>query len=263
MRIGSGLLVFATSLIIASAVHAQTTKESAPMEPPYTKDTEFDPLAGEDPSATQIPSSNDPTVQQPAQKPATKPPVELKAGSSEPDPFANETAAPSQPPAKSSTATTTTSATDAAAQELTHSKTGVRMVHHPDAANGLIRIERDGTYVYQIKTTPKNQTGILRFGEMSAPQIVSTGNLINFQQMYGPSLFTLMGDYEWHPFSSFGKQLGFNVSVGMATAQGHGAFVSGGNDPPPLEKYTFFAVPLNAAWSTAWNTFIASGWRPI
>lgn len=262
MRYSWRMLVVAAFLVGATGRAAPTTtKEAPPMEPPYTnKDTEFDQFQNEDPAASSqsaIPSSEDPTLK----SGATKEPVHLRAGeSSQEEPFATES--PTAPPSAS---TAKKSFSSAPPKEI-KSKTGVRMVHHPDAAKGLIRIEQDGTYVYKIPTKPKNQTGIVRLGSMSAPDITSTGNLTNFRQMYGSSLFTLLVDYEWHPFSSFGKQLGLQAGFGIGTAQGTGSFIDGNNNPPPLEKYTFFATPLNAGivyrlefWNKQWVAPYVSG----
>ncbi|HEY8272628.1 MAG TPA: hypothetical protein VIG33_17170 [Pseudobdellovibrionaceae bacterium] len=168
-------LMTAVAVFISQA-HA-VNKEAPPMEPPYTNESEFDPVGGEK-----------------------------------------------------------------SREEKTPQK-GVKWIHHPDAKKGLIRIEQDGTYVYKIKTTKKNQTGIVRFGFMSPPDIKSADGLSDFKSMYTSSeVPTIMFDYEWQPFSKYGK-LGLQVGMGVGTANGQGHFLKDGSIAP--EKYTFVILPLN------------------
>ncbi|MGZ3742227.1 MAG: hypothetical protein ACXWRE_00760 [Pseudobdellovibrionaceae bacterium] len=120
---------------------------------------------------------------------------------------------------------------------------GVRWVHHPDAKKGLIRIEQDGTYVYKVKTTKKDQAGVVRFGLMSPPDIKSADGSSDFKSMYtSDDIPTIMFDYEWQPFSKYGK-LGLQMGLGVATANGQGHFLKDGTAAP--EKYTFVIAPLN------------------
>lgn len=186
--------------------HAQAP-ETPPMEPPYTDDTEFDPVLSEDPAA-----SNDPIPVSP------EPEIEMA-------PQKQSQAAPVTPVARPN-------------------KKGIQLLHHPDAKKGLIRIEQDGTYVYKVKMKKANETGTFRLGMMDPPKIIAADGIHDFSSMYGSEgLFTLMMEYEWQPFSKFGK-LGLQLGVGFATAEGKGFFV---NDPVsvPQESYTFFAVPMN------------------
>lgn len=208
------MLVMVAALTASLQVHAQNP-ETPPMEPPYTNDPEFDPVFGEDPAA----SSTSPIPVSPGPAPAPTPrPRPAKASTYEPR--------------------SATSSVNGKTPEK-----GVKMIHHPDAKKGLIRIEQDGTYIYKVKTTPKNQSGTVRFGFMQPPNIVAADGTTTFKTMYGSSeLFTLMFDYEWQPFSKYGK-LGLQTGFGLATAQGNGRFLNSGLEA--LEKYTFVAVPLN------------------
>lgn len=193
------------------------------MEPPYTNDAEFDPVLGEDPAA----STTSPIPVSPSPEVAPKPRTQQQQRASRPSGNGSEYENAFKRPVSSGKG---------------HDK-GVRMIQHPDAKKGLIRIEQDGTYVYKVKTSPKNKTGTVRFGFMQPPNIVAADEVTTFSDIYGSSeLFTLMLDYEWQPFSKYGK-LGLQLGVGLATAQGNGRFLDGSLAE---EKYTFIAIPLNA-----------------
>lgn len=107
-----------------------------------------------------------------------------------------------------------------------------------------MRIERDGTYIYRVKTKKATETGIFRAGIMEPPKITAADGVNNFAGMYGegglPAFFM---EYEWQPFSKYGK-LGVQAGLGLAVAEGNGYFI---NDPGtvPQETYTFIVVPVN------------------
>lgn len=227
--------IFVQAFVVAAmmlSVHSfAATPEAPPREPPYTDDNEFDSVLGEDPAATNqtIPVSPAPTQAQPspestlddwstsAAKPAQKKPEDKKVSYGR-TPVYNEEV--SKTPQK-----------------------GVKLIHHPDAKKGLVRIEQDGTYVYKVTTTPKDKTGVVRFGFMDPPLIVSADGVTDYQTMYGSGpVPMIMFDYEWQPFSGFGK-LGVQTGMGLAMSQGQGHFLKNGNEAQ--EKYTFITVPLN------------------
>jgi hypothetical protein len=206
--------------------HAQS-KEAPPREPPYTDDNEFDPLQGEDPaSSSPIPVS--PTDDPVAGKPAAKVPV------------TSSTPTPAPP--------TTRSTYSAGARDKpftpSEKEKGLRLLHHPDAQKGLMRIEADGTYIYKVKLKKGNETGTFRIGIMEPPKISSADGVHHFADMYGSSgMMTIMGEYEMHPFTSF-RQFGLQAGLGFATASGHGFFLTDAATIPQ-EKYTFYTIPLN------------------
>jgi hypothetical protein len=227
------VVAFATFTVHAFAA----TQEAPPREPPYTDSNEFDSVLGEDPAATNsaIPVSPAPTNSQaPAASQST-----LDDWTTE-NPPVQQQAAPQKPKPKKVAAGYESAASDQVNHEP---QKGVKLIHHPDAKKGLIRIEQDGTYVYKVKTTPKNQTGIVRFGLMDPPNIVSADGYTDFKGMYGgSSIGTLMFDYEWQPFTGFGK-LGVQAGFEFAMASGNGHFLKDGT--PAQEKYTFVILPLN------------------
>lgn len=125
----------------------------------------------------------------------------------------------------------------------------VEYIEHPLAAQGLTTITKEGTYIYKTADIKeKNISGIVRMGMMDPPKIVATDGTTTFDSMYsGSQQSILMFDYEWHPFSGYGK-LGVQAGFGLLLAYGNGRFVS---DDPAIngsqakEKYTFVALPIN------------------
>ena len=125
-------------------------------------------------------------------------------------------------------------------------KEGVEYIHHPQAAKGLLRIEKDGTYVYRTKEDLSySQTGTFKVGSMmDAPRIAtSDGSGITFDSMYhGSPVPVLMFDYQWQPWSTFGR-FGFQLGIDFLFAQGSGHFADGSE---AREQYTFVAIPVSA-----------------
>lgn len=128
-------------------------------------------------------------------------------------------------------------------------KGGTEYIEHPQAAKGLIAITKDGSYIYKTNDSNKfDNTGSFRFGMMDPPKIVSANNT-SFESIYTEGQQPiLMFDYEWQPFTKYGK-LGVQLGLGVMVANGTGIFLTPPSDPDqqtPKEKYTFVAVPINA-----------------
>lgn len=209
------------------------------MEPPYTNESEFDPLSGEDPAAS---ASAIPTSQEPTQP------------SAEPAPTKSTTATGSAPsvPSSGAPASGTAAATlenepaEESPSRTATPRTGVRRIHHPNAKKGLVRIEQDGTYVYKVRLHKTDKTGTLRFGQMEPPNIISADGQTTFAKMYGSSGLPMVTfDYDWHPIQRFGK-LGLQIGTGLAMTTGNGRFLKGGTEDAAKEVYTFVVIPLNA-----------------
>lgn len=203
------------------------------MEPPYTnKDSEFDSVLGEDPTATMSPVPLSPEIEAPP------------AATSFEEPSFEEKPSP---PAAAKTSPRTPRYGPPRAQKGEPLDRGVKLIRHPDSKKGLMRIEADGTYVYKVKTRPKEHTGVVRFGFMNPPSIESADGTTNFKQMYGSQdLVTLMADYEWQPFSKYGK-LGVQMGGGLATASGNGRFLTPdvNGSVEAKETYNFIVLPVN------------------
>lgn len=225
---------FAAIVVTTLATHSLAApQEAPPREPPYTDSNEFDSVLGEDPAA-----SNQPVPVSPAPS--------NNSGSSQSalDDWSNTPATPAPAKTQKPKEKKVSKGYASAAEDSvdTTPQKGVKLIHHPDAKKGLIRIEQDGTYVYKIKTTPKDETGTLRFGLMDPPRITAADGVTTFETMYGSGpVPTLMFDYEWQPFSKYGK-LGVQAGVDFSMSSGHGHFLDGGE---ALEKYTFIVIPMN------------------
>ncbi len=122
-----------------------------------------------------------------------------------------------------------------------------KKVKHPLAPRGLMRIDRDKNYIYQVKESPDNQAVSVRFGiqpalELSNPETGST-----FEQLYGGnSKPVIMADYEWLLFRSLGRA-SLTLGSGLFIATGHGEFNNAQNrDKTPKENLTLLAFPNTA-----------------
>jgi len=130
---------------------------------------------------------------------------------------------------------------------------GVQRVEHPDAAKGLIRINKDGSYQYKTKIKEKSQSGAFKVGMMTPPKVQSANSAaITFESMYGSgSIFALEFDYTWQPFRKYGA-LGLKAGIGFATATADGYFKTARPGPDPAsrtrseETYNLFIVPMSA-----------------
>lgn len=129
------------------------------------------------------------------------------------------------------------------------SKNGVEYIHHPQAANGLLAITKEGAYIYRTNDTRKyDQTTSVRLASMKPPKIVAADGT-TYDTMYasGSQQALAMFDYEWQPLTGYGK-LGVQAGFGFMYAKGHGRFVSNDatiNGKEAKEEYTFLAVPIN------------------
>lgn len=125
---------------------------------------------------------------------------------------------------------------------------GVEYIRHPQAANGLISITKEGAYVYDVRKKGDSGTasGSLRLGMMDSPRIEAADGT-TYKEMYSESSSPyVMFDYETKIFESF-RALSLQFGGGVLYAQGNGRFVNvnPGDTTEAKEKYTFFAVPLN------------------
>lgn len=124
---------------------------------------------------------------------------------------------------------------------------GKVLVEHPDAAKGLIRINKDGSYQYKTQIKEKSKAGSFKIGSMTPPKVETDGD-VTFENMYGDSdIFALDVDYVWQPFRKYGA-LGLRLGTGFATVTARGYFKN--SNPTGAtrseERYNLFIVPLSA-----------------
>lgn len=119
---------------------------------------------------------------------------------------------------------------------------GTVKVPHPDAAKGLIRINKDGSYQYKTAERTKKRSGTFRIGLMNPPEIEGNG-LVTYDSMYGTDdIFSIFYDYEWQVPTKYGL-IGASLGVGFGTVTGSGRFEAGGE---AKEKYNLYMLPVSA-----------------
>ncbi|MGZ3775734.1 MAG: hypothetical protein ACXVCY_18075 [Pseudobdellovibrionaceae bacterium] len=238
--------VFIFYFVVTFFSHAYAKEiESAPQEPPYTQEeNEF-----ELPEKNKTPTTDEEVLgiedelksaseNIPEKKPELKKPTEKKEIPVE----KNGPAVAGEPEAKNRLKNTP--------PKVVHrlGKGNVEYIEHPLAAKGLTTITKEGAYIYKTEEfKQENKSGIIRFGSMDPPKIKSADGGTSFEEMYSKNQQSIiMFDYEWHPFSGYGK-LGVQGGLGFLIAYGNGRFpansVNTGKEAK--EKYTFVALPLN------------------
>ncbi len=139
-------------------------------------------------------------------------------------------------------------------------------IQHSESTHGLVRIKKDGTYIYEIKRPLKKESSRISFGNGQAPDIsidiestTPSGQpsgifkTFTYDNFYGGSSNFIIGyDYEYFPWMNNGK-LGFQAGVSMMFAQGHGRQKA--TLTPSEEKYTLFTLPLDlgAVYRLEWK----------
>lgn len=137
--------------------------------------------------------------------------------------------------------------------------TTLRNIPHPGAKEGLIKITKDGTYIYGVITEIKNKASHIRFGQASHPEISIVINATDnngapvgqstlyFEDFYSDASNLIVSyDYEWFPWYEK-NMLGLQLGIGAMFANGQGRLTAaqGGVNPVAQEKYLFVTVPLS------------------
>ncbi len=132
-------------------------------------------------------------------------------------------------------------------------------VKHPAAKDGLVKINKDGSYIYDLKFDLKNESSHIRLGQASQPEIsiliqstdaqgnVTGESTLFFDDFYkGSSNLMISYDYEWFPWVDK-AMLGLQIGAGFMYANGQGRLKisQGGINPQAKEKYSFLTAPLN------------------
>ncbi len=134
-----------------------------------------------------------------------------------------------------------------------------KKVPHPGAKDGLVKIKKDGTYIYDVAAKPKNESSHIRFGQASQPNISILVNATDasgatvgqktlyFEDFYKDASNLIVSyDYEWFPWyekNMLGLQLG--IAAMFANGQGRLKVLQGGVNPEAQEKYLFVTVPVS------------------
>ena len=117
-----------------------------------------------------------------------------------------------------------------------------------DKTDGLVRIDKDGAYVYEDRRSTKHQASHLHLGMANQPELTIdiNGFVYNFEDFYGSASAMSIGyDYEYFFTESNGK-LGGQLGVSVQYSSGKGRLVQ--NPPaestPSVEKFSFATIPI-------------------
>lgn len=123
-------------------------------------------------------------------------------------------------------------------------------ISHEGAKEGLVKITKDGTYVYDLKRPLKKESSKVTFGQANYPGITlevetktNGTQTYDFDQLYATSPGLIMSyDYENYLWTNAGK-LGYQLGGSLMYATGNGVLVSTGAISE--EKFTFLTIPFN------------------
>lgn len=123
-------------------------------------------------------------------------------------------------------------------------------ITHEGAKEGLVKITKDGTYIYDLKRKLKKESSKVTFGQANYPGITldvetktNGTQTYDFDQLYATSPGLILGyDYENYLWTNMGK-LGYQLGVSLMYATGNGVLVSTGAISE--EKFTFLTIPVN------------------
>lgn len=121
-----------------------------------------------------------------------------------------------------------------------------RFIEHPNAAKGLIKIDKEKVYHYKVKTSEQKQASSFRLGTYEPTELTNPDHSnLSFSELYDNVSFPLLlYDQERQFFQKFGK-LGWKFGAGFYLAQGNGKFENEANTETPKENFTLFVFPLN------------------
>ncbi len=126
---------------------------------------------------------------------------------------------------------------------------GTVLMEHPKAAEGLLRINKDGSYQYRTQTIEKSKSSAVKIGLMTPPKIGDDGTGVDFETMYGTDdLVAVNFEYEWQPVRQYGF-LGLKGGLGFSTVTASGYFRNQTDyrtSTRSEESYSLFIVPISA-----------------
>lgn len=133
-----------------------------------------------------------------------------------------------------------------------------KFVPHSGTEEGLVKITKDGSYIYDLKRTLKSESSRITFGMANDPNISidieksdaagkGTGQFkrYEFGDFYSATSGFIIGySYEKFPWIDKGK-LGYQIGFDAMFANGHGRLKSN-PDKLSAESFTFLTLPINA-----------------
>lgn len=124
-----------------------------------------------------------------------------------------------------------------------------RLIEHPNASKGLIKIDKNRVYQYKVKTTEQNAVGTFHLGPYEPLDLVNPNDSsLTFDTLYDQTNFPLLlYDHEVQFWRKLGR-LGWRLGGGFYFARGNGQFAELNPDPDgPSEAFTLFVFPIDAA----------------
>ncbi|MGZ3724607.1 MAG: CFI-box-CTERM domain-containing protein [Pseudobdellovibrio sp.] len=125
-----------------------------------------------------------------------------------------------------------------------------KVITREDAKEGLVKITKDGTYIYDVTRPLKSESSRISFGMASQPVISiditlgnGTTNTYKFEDFYSSTSGAILSyDYEKYPWIGAGK-LGYQIGGSLMVANGNGILISTGQKSD--ERFTFVTAPIN------------------
>lgn len=122
-----------------------------------------------------------------------------------------------------------------------------RFIEHPNAAKGLIRIDKNKVYYYKVPTSEQKGAGNFKFAMYEPTELANPDDAsINYNNIYDEEAFPMiLYEHEWQIWQGFGK-FGITAGTGLFYATGHGQFETPQPDGSrPREKFMFITVPIS------------------
>ena len=136
-----------------------------------------------------------------------------------------------------------------------------RLIEHPNASRGLIKIDKDRNYIYKVPTSEQNKAVSFRVGvytpdDLENPE--SSGQ--SFSNLYDEDDFPMIQyDYEKLLWRTWLGHTAWKFGAGFYIAQGNGQFENAqpADVDGPREKFTLLVFPLSLGLSQRfqfWDT---------
>ena len=119
-----------------------------------------------------------------------------------------------------------------------------KFIEHPLSEKGLIKIDKERVYIYDVQGSPQTRGTSVRFGVFDPTFLKNPETNVHFKDIYSNGdIPMIMVDYEWLLWRSLGKMY-FTAGSGVFAGSGHGQFE---NETyfTPKENFTFMVFPCN------------------
>ncbi|MCS6837347.1 MAG: hypothetical protein NZ480_00735 [Bdellovibrionaceae bacterium] len=129
-------------------------------------------------------------------------------------------------------------------------QSGKDEIDHPLEKQGLVRINRDGSYDYAVALDTRQSS--LSFSFERIPKLDIKSSPVTFPSLYSSSTMSFIAfSFEWLPFDRLKKQLSVRWSLGIGQDYGSGYMPQSGLTAE--EGFNLLVVPLNARLFYKWD----------